>query len=98
MEEVLKSNTPWVCTTCYNCVDRCPQEVGPANILYALKNLIYLRVLGKRRFVRSVLQLSGLIYQIGMANEVNDFQNDEREELELPNAPSVGLDGLKKMS
>ena len=38
-EEVLRSNTPWVCVSCYHCVVRCPQEVHVADIMYTLKSM-----------------------------------------------------------
>jgi heterodisulfide reductase subunit C len=35
--EVLHSNTPWMCLSCYHCVVRCPQEVEITDVMYALK-------------------------------------------------------------
>ncbi len=38
-EEALKSNTFWVCVSCYHCVVRCPQNVQIADVMYALKSM-----------------------------------------------------------
>ena len=38
-EDVLKSNTFWVCVSCYHCVVRCPQEIHIADIMYTLKSM-----------------------------------------------------------
>jgi heterodisulfide reductase subunit C len=38
-EEALKSNTFWVCVSCYHCVVRCPQNVHIADVMYALKSM-----------------------------------------------------------
>lgn len=38
-EEVLSSNTPWICVSCYHCVVRCPQEVHIADVMYTLKSM-----------------------------------------------------------
>lgn len=38
-EEALKSNTFWVCVSCYHCVVRCPQSVHIADVMYALKSM-----------------------------------------------------------
>lgn len=38
-DEVLKSNTPWVCVSCYHCVVRCPQEVHITDVMYTLKSM-----------------------------------------------------------
>ena len=37
--EVLASNTPWYCVSCYFCMVRCPQEIHIPDIMYALKGL-----------------------------------------------------------
>jgi quinone-modifying oxidoreductase subunit QmoC len=38
-DEVLRSNTPWICVSCYHCVVRCPQEVHIADVMYTLKGM-----------------------------------------------------------
>lgn len=38
-DEVLRSNTPWYCVSCYHCVVRCPQEVKITDIMYTLKRM-----------------------------------------------------------
>lgn len=37
--DVLRSNTPWVCVSCYHCVVRCPQNVHIADVMYTLKGM-----------------------------------------------------------
>ncbi|MEI7847983.1 MAG: 4Fe-4S dicluster domain-containing protein [Chloroflexota bacterium] len=37
--EVLRSNTPWVCVSCYHCVVRCPQKVHIPDVMYTLKGM-----------------------------------------------------------
>ncbi len=39
MEEVLQSNTPWYCVSCYFCMVRCPQEIHITDLMYGLKTL-----------------------------------------------------------
>jgi quinone-modifying oxidoreductase subunit QmoC len=38
-DEVLRSNTPWICVSCYHCVVRCPQEVHITDVMYTLKSM-----------------------------------------------------------
>jgi heterodisulfide reductase subunit C len=38
-DQVLQSNTPWVCVSCYHCVVRCPQEVHITDVMYTLKSM-----------------------------------------------------------
>ena len=39
MLEVLKSNTPWFCVSCYQCMPRCPKEIPVTDIMYLLKQM-----------------------------------------------------------
>jgi L-lactate utilization protein LutB len=38
-EEVLQSNTPWMCVSCYFCSVRCPQDIHITDVMYTLKNM-----------------------------------------------------------
>jgi heterodisulfide reductase subunit C len=38
-EAALRSNTPWMCVSCYHCVVRCPQEVHITDVMYTLKSM-----------------------------------------------------------
>jgi heterodisulfide reductase subunit C len=38
-EEVLRSNTPWYCVSCYFCTVRCPQNIHITDIMYTLKRM-----------------------------------------------------------
>jgi len=35
--EVLRSNSPWYCVSCYYCMVRCPQEIHITDVMYTLK-------------------------------------------------------------
>ncbi|RMD69960.1 MAG: heterodisulfide reductase [Gammaproteobacteria bacterium] len=43
-EEVLKSDSMWMCTSCYNCIVRCPRELPITHIIHGLAH--YAEVLG----------------------------------------------------
>ena len=38
-DDVLRSNTPWYCVSCYYCMSRCPQEVHITDIMSTLKRM-----------------------------------------------------------
>ena len=39
-EDLLKEGSIiWECTNCYNCYERCPQDVRPVEVITALKNM-----------------------------------------------------------
>ena len=40
IEELTKKESIiWKCSNCYNCYERCPQDVRPVEVIIALKNL-----------------------------------------------------------
>jgi heterodisulfide reductase subunit C len=38
-EEVLQSNAPWYCVTCYYCMTRCPKQIPVTDLMYTLKRM-----------------------------------------------------------
>lgn len=38
-DEVLRSNTAWMCVSCYFCAVRCPQEIHIPDVMYAIKSI-----------------------------------------------------------
>lgn len=38
-DDVLRSNTPWMCVSCYFCSVRCPQEILIPDVMYAIKSI-----------------------------------------------------------
>ncbi len=38
-DDVLRSNTPWMCLSCYFCAIRCPQEIHIPDVMYAIKSI-----------------------------------------------------------
>jgi heterodisulfide reductase subunit C len=37
--EVLRSNAPWFCVSCYYCTVRCPQDIHITDLMYTLKRM-----------------------------------------------------------
>lgn len=38
-DQVLQSNTPWYCVSCYYCMERCPKEIPITDLMYTLKRI-----------------------------------------------------------
>ena len=38
-EQVLESDSLWLCTSCYTCTLRCPKEIAVTDIIYGLKRI-----------------------------------------------------------
>jgi heterodisulfide reductase subunit C len=82
-EQVLNSEFIWLCATCYNCEERCPQGVSFAEIITAVKNIAARE--GKLHPAYNT-QLD-LLKQFGRLYELEEFDNKKRAKM--------GLDELK---
>ena len=38
-DEVLRTELPWYCLSCFTCLDRCPQGGDVAEVMFAIRNL-----------------------------------------------------------
>lgn len=79
-DEVLQSDFIWLCTSCYACQDRCPQDVRITDIITALKNIAV-----KEGYVHpSFREQARLVGSFGRLYEIEDFDNKKRKKLNLP--------------
>jgi len=79
-ERVLKSDFIWLCSTCYTCYDRCPQDVQLTSIMTALKNIA-----AREGYIHpSFKEQTRLVSKFGRLYEVEDFDNKKREKIGLP--------------
>jgi heterodisulfide reductase subunit C len=98
-DEVLHSNTPWVCVSCYHCVVRCPQEVHIADVMYTLKAMAIKAKLYKdetpadfsQTFVHYVEEY-GRSFELGLATRFYL----KHQPLRLPGMAGMGIGMLTK--
>jgi two-component system phosphate regulon sensor histidine kinase PhoR len=79
-EQVLKSEFIWLCSTCYTCHERCPQEVRITDVMNVLKNMASREGYIHPAYVRQVNTIGSL----GRLYEIDDFDNRKRERAGLP--------------
>jgi heterodisulfide reductase subunit C/quinone-modifying oxidoreductase subunit QmoC len=63
-DRVLDSLTIWTCASCYQCAERCPQEIKITDIMYMLKRMA---IREDRKRSRSARALSGCF--VGVVNK-----------------------------
>ncbi|UCH31177.1 MAG: 4Fe-4S dicluster domain-containing protein [Candidatus Bathyarchaeota archaeon] len=82
-KRVLSSDFIWLCSACYTCNERCPQDVRIADVMNALKNLAV-----KEGYIHSSFaKRLELIETNGRLFPVSQFDNTKRKELGLPQIP-----------
>ena len=98
-EEALRSNTPWICVSCYHCVVRCPQDVHIADVMYTLKSMAIRARLYEdstapdfsQTFV-DMVETYGRSYEFGLATRYYLKHHKKR----LPDMAPMGLGMLTK--
>ncbi len=68
-EDVLSSNTPWLCVSCYLCTSRCPQEIPITDLMYTLKNMSYRQGYTSEDAPQLARTFAGLIRKYGRSFE-----------------------------
>ena len=98
-DDVLRSNTPWMCVSCYHCVVRCPQEVHITDVMYTLKSMAIQAKLChdktppdfSRTFV-GMIENFGRSFELGLAS----FHYLTHYPLRLPGMATMGWGLLTK--
>ena len=95
-EELAGPASPvWQCTNCYNCYERCPQNVKPVEIIIALKNLMAQRGIYPEK--AQVGELVKTVLETGRTAPVTAMTTKLREELGLAPLPEVDTTEIKKI-
>ncbi len=90
-EDLIGNDSPiWLCTNCYSCYERCPQDVRPIEVIIALKNM----AVEKGTAPPNLAKLSENIGKTGMSVTVSSAVNRKREELGLPALKTIPIDEL----
>jgi heterodisulfide reductase subunit C len=80
----------WLCTTCYNCHELCPQDVSPVDIIYNIKNL----AARMGTAPAACEQVAQQIVKTGFATQVGGSVNTRRKRLGLAEIEEVKTDEL----
>jgi heterodisulfide reductase subunit C len=84
--EILESNVVWMCAQCLQCVERCPSDVTPYDIIISLQNRAVREGLfypeGLTKMLASVKRLGAI--QPPMEIVDREFEIHDRESLDLP--------------
>ncbi len=92
-KEVLTGEAIWLCCSCYNCQERCPQEVEIADVIYTLRNI----TIQEGRIPDIYTAFAEGISNEGRIVPVSKFAEKKREEYGLPPIKPANVDALKKI-
>ena len=83
----------WLCTNCYSCYERCPQDVRPIEVIIALKNM----AVEKGTAPANLTKLSENISKTGVSVSITSATERIRQSLGLPELKKVFIDELKEI-
>lgn len=81
--DVLKLADLWLCTTCYTCYDRCPQQVNTVDAVIKLRNYAFRSGYALEPHKR----VAKLVIEYGHAVPINDENKKLRVSMGLPELP-----------
>ena len=89
-EEVLSSDEIWLCLTCFQCQERCPQKVRVTDIFFDCKNL----AAEEGKIPETIVGLAKTLMEKGQLYEVT--ADWEREDMDLePAVPGLSTNEFK---
>lgn len=92
-ELLVKDSVLWECTNCYNCHERCPQEVKPVEVIISLKNM--LADLGI--YPDPVDKIIKAFETTGRTTPMNPAVDRQRERFGLPPMSPVPMEEVHKL-
>lgn len=79
-DQVLSNKFIWLCSQCFLCQERCPQDVRPPEVMTVLKNMAVKAGI----LPQGVTKMMEIFKTTGRLYPIDDFTADEREEMGLP--------------
>jgi heterodisulfide reductase subunit C len=93
MDEVLSSDSIWLCCSCYSCQERCPQKVEIADVIYAIRNMAF-----EKGYIPNIYsEFASAILQDGRIVKISKFVEQKRSTIGLPPLTPTGVDALRKI-
>lgn len=93
-ESLIGKDSPiWLCTNCYSCYERCPQDVRPVEVIVALKNL----ATEENTLPEEVAKFADTVVKTGRSTGVTHSINDRRKRLGLDELKDIPIEEIEKI-
>ena len=83
----------WECTNCYNCHERCPQEVKPVEVIISMKNMLA----DLDIYPDPVAKIIETFEKEGRTVKYNPGMDKRRERFGLKPLPKIDMDEINKI-
>jgi heterodisulfide reductase subunit B len=93
-DELIKEDSVlWLCTNCYNCHERCPQEVKPVEVIISLKNMLADRGI----YPETVKRIIHTFETTGRTTPGGPAVDKQRERFGLPPLAPVPMEEIRPL-
>jgi len=90
-ELMIPESILWQCTNCYNCHERCPQDVKPVEVIISLKNMLADRGI----YPEGVKKVIQAFETTGRTTSLSAAVTRQREQYGLPALSAVPMDEIR---
>lgn len=86
LDEMLTNEVIWLCAQCHQCLERCPRDISPYEVIIYIQNLAVRRGKGHPRDLDIMSNAVKRLSRIQDIQEIMDreFEDYSRDDLELP--------------
>ncbi len=92
-DRLLEGDLLYLCAGCYTCYEHCPQEVHVSEIVSALRKIS----LDEGHLLPGFKALMEGVAEMGYIYEIDEFENEMREDEDLPHAPEPDVEAIEKI-
>ena len=92
-DRLLEGDLLYLCAGCYTCYEHCPQEVHVSEIISALRTIS----LNEGHLLPGFKTLMEGVAEMGYIYEIDEFENEMREDEDLPPAPEPDVEAVEKI-
>jgi len=92
-ELLVEDSILWQCTNCYNCHERCPQQVKPVEVIISLKNMLA----DLDIYPTVVKRIIETFETTGRTTPLSPAIDRHREHFGLPPLPPVPVEEIRKL-
>ena len=90
-ERLMDGDLLYLCAGCYTCYEHCPQKVHVSEIVSALRKYS----LNNGHLLPTFKALMSGMAEMGYIYEIDEFENEMREDDDLPPAPEPDTEGVE---
>jgi heterodisulfide reductase subunit C len=91
--EVITEASIWLCSSCYNCQERCPQGVEIAELMYALRNI----AVKEGHVPLAFIEMASNLISEGRVVPISSFSLRRRDTYNLPALKETGVKALNEL-